>query len=329
MQQKQSLILGIDIGGTKSTVLIGTSSGEVLRRYTFATEVGRGFDYSFGQLVRNAQMLLDEWANVDSRQPEAVGVSVGGPLDLKAGRLLNPPHLPGWENLAIRDELMRLLKLPVYVEHDGNAGVLAEWLFGVGQGVESLIYLTAGTGFGAGLILDGRLYRGASSMAGEIGHVRVSEDGPEMFGKRGVFESFCGGTGIIKLANQKFPGLAQKYGPDYDLKRLAAAARNGETEALALFQESGQWLGRALALLADLLNPQMVIIGSLGLRLGELWLKPAMDEFEREALPVTFATCKVVTASLGENLQDVAALCAAIYGVLENPELSIRSSGSN
>ena len=311
-----SLILGIDIGGTKSTVLIGTKAGQVLRRHSFATGVERGFEYSFGNIVSQARQLRAAWEQ-STDTIEVVGVSIGGPIDLKAGRLLNPPHLPGWENFAIKATLISLLELPCYVEHDGNAGALAEWLFGAGQGLESLIYLTAGTGFGAGLILDGRLYRGTSSMAGEIGHVRASEHGPEMFGKHGVFESFCGGTGIGKLARQNFPALATRLGPEYGLKELAEAARAGEVAAIELLQQSGTYLGRALALLADLLNPQLIIVGSLGLRLGDLWLQPAMAEFEREALPAAFAACRVSTAQLGEGLQDVAALCAAIYGSQE------------
>ena len=314
---RQHLILGIDIGGTKSTVLIGTKTGQVLRRYSFATGVERGFEYSFGNIVQQAGELRTAWEQ-GSDVIEMVGVSIGGPIDLKAGHLLNPPHLPGWENFAIKAELSRLLELPCYVEHDGNAGALAEWLFGAGQGFDSLVYLTAGTGFGAGLILDGRLYRGTSSMAGEIGHVRASESGPEIFGKRGVFESFCGGTGIGKLARQNFPALATKLGSQYDLKDLAHAARRGDVEAIELLRQSGKYLGRALALLADLLNPQLIIVGSLGLRLGNLWLQPAMAEFEREALPAAFAACRVTTPQLGEGLQDIAALCAAIYGSQED-----------
>lgn len=309
----ETLILGVDIGGTKSTVLIGTSGGEVLRRVSFATQIQRGFDFSFGQLIEQATTLLTNWRQEDGREVTAVGVSVGGPLDLQTGRLINPPHLPGWENLPLKDVLKHELNLPVFVEHDGNAGALAEWLFGAGVTVQSLVYLTAGTGFGAGLILDGRLYRGASSMAGEIGHIRVAEDGPEMFGKRGVFESFCGGTGISKLARQQFPDLVQKLGPNFTVAELAQAARDGNSDASAVLAQSGRYLGRALALLADLLNPEMIVVGSLGLRLGELWLQPALHEFEQEALPAAFAACRVVTSQLGEKLQDVAALCAAIY----------------
>lgn len=317
----ETLILGLDIGGTKSTVLIGTSKGEVLQRVSFATEIAKGFDFSFGQLVAQAKRFLGDWQAKDNRAITAVGVSIGGPLDLQTGRLINPPHLPGWENLPLRDVLQQELKLPVYVEHDGNAGALAEWFFGAGVGLQSLVYLTAGTGFGAGLILDGRLYRGASSMAGEIGHVRVADDGPEMFGKRGVFESFCGGTGLAKFARQQNPALVQKLGPNFTVADLAQAARNGDSAALEVLAQSGRYLGRALALLADILNPQMIVVGSLGLRLGEMWLQPAMQEFEQEALSPAFNVCRVVTSQLGENIQDIAALCAAIYPLRQENKL--------
>ncbi len=302
------LILGLDIGGTKSAVIIGTEQGEVLVRRSFPTEIEQGREASLGKLVAEATALKAEWGD----KVAVASVSVGGPLDLNEGRLINPPHLPGWENLALRATLEAQLQLPVFVEHDGNAGAWAEWLFGAGQGKQSLIFLTAGTGFGAGLILGGRLWRGASSMAGEIGHVRVAEDGPLVFDKPGAFESFCGGTGMAKLARQMYPALAERLGPDYTVRELGEAAQSGDAEARAVIEFSGRYLGRALALLADLINPELIIVGSLGLRLGNLWLDPARAEMQREALPGAFQVCPITVPALGESLQDVAALCAAI-----------------
>lgn len=307
------LILGLDIGGTKSAVIVGSRAGEILARHSFPTQVEQGRAASFGRLVAEAQAMQAEWSN----RIAAVSASVGGPLDLNRGRLINPPHLPGWENLELQAELERQLHLPVFVEHDGNAGALAEWLFGAGKGKQSLVFLTAGTGFGAGLILGGRLWRGASSSAGEIGHVRAAESGPLVFGKPGAFESFCGGTGMAKLAREMYPALAERLGPNYTVRELGDAARAGDPEALAVIQASGRWLGRALAMLADLLNPEMIVVGSLGLRLGEMWLGPARAEMVKEALPGAVAACQVTVPALGEQLQDVAALCAAIVAFKE------------
>ncbi len=303
-----NLILGFDIGGTKSAVIVGTEQGQILARRAFPTQVEQGREACFGRLVAEAEALRAEWG----ASIVAGSVSIGGPLDLNEGVLIHPPHLPGWENFPLRAELEARLKLPVYIEHDGNAGALAEWLFGAGKGKQSLVFLTAGTGFGAGLILGGRLWRGASSMAGEIGHVRTAESGPFMFGKFGAFESFCGGTGLSKLARENYPELVEGLSQNQIVPKLAEAARNGDTDALTVIQLSGKYLGRAFALIADLLNPEMIIVGSLGLRLGEMWLAPARAEMQKEALSETFAACEIAVSALGESLQDVAALCAAI-----------------
>jgi glucokinase len=310
-EKEKNLILGLDIGGTKSAVIVGTQQGEILARNSFPTQVDQGHAASFGRLVSEAEAILAEWGD----RVAAASVSVGGPLDLNRGYLINPPHLPGWHNFALQEALEERLKLPVYVEHDGNAGALAEWLFGSGQGKQSLVFLTAGTGFGAGLILGGKLWRGASSSAGEIGHVRASESGPLIFGKPGAFESFCGGTGISRLAREMYPSLAERLGPDYTMRELADAAQRGDAEALAVIETSGRWLGRSFALLADLLNPEMIVVGSLGLRLGEMWLGPARAEMAREALPEAVQICEITVPGLGEKLQDVAALCAAIVAL--------------
>lgn len=307
----EKVILGLDIGGTKSAVIIGTKAGQILARRSFATQVEQGREASFGRLVAEAEILIGQWPD----QIEAASVSVGGPLDLNEGYLINPPHLPGWHDFSLRTTLEERLKLPVYIEHDGNAGALAEWLFGAGHGKQSLIFLTAGTGFGAGLILGGRLWRGASSNAGEIGHVRAAESGPPIFGKAGAFESFCGGTGMAKLAREMYPSLSERLGPDFSVRELATAAQSGDAEAIQVIETSGRWLGRALALLVDLLNPEMIVVGSLGLRLGEMWLGPARTEMEREALPGAAQSCEVTVPALGEGLQDVAALCAAIVAL--------------
>ncbi len=200
--------------------------------------------------------------------------------------------------------------LPVYVEHDGNAGALAEWYFGAARGAQNVIFLTMGTGFGGGLILNGQLYRGTCDLAGEVGHLRIAESGPMAFGKAGSWEGLCGGAGIAKLAALRFPVRWLEEG--VTARDLTGLARAGDVDALAVWSEVGQHLGRGLAILLDVLNPEVIVIGSLAVRLGELVLGPARKVIEQEALPNAVVACRIVPAGLGERLGDIAALCAAI-----------------
>ncbi|MCK5573652.1 MAG: ROK family protein, partial [Bacteroidetes bacterium] len=177
----QPVIVGLDVGGTKTASLCGSMSGEILWKTEALTGAQRGFKPVFDQIVA----LAEEALSMASGNAVALSVSIGGPLDVLRGVINSPPNLPGWENVPLKTLLMEKFALPVFVEHDGNAGALAEFFFGAGKGFKNIVFLTMGTGFGAGLILDGRLYRGTTDVAGEIGHIRIAEDGPDCYGKTG------------------------------------------------------------------------------------------------------------------------------------------------
>ncbi len=302
-------ILGLDIGGTKTAVVLGTAEGAVLSRSSFATEPRRGFEPVFEELCAHVRDGLAR-AQADGYEVGCLSVSIGGPLDLERGVILSPPNLPHWDEIPLRDLLTERFRLPTFVEHDGNTGAFAEWLFGAGRGARNLVFLTMGTGFGGGLILDGRLYRGTSSLAGEVGHLRLTETGPTAFGKAGCWEAWCSGAGIARLACERHP--ARWAAGAISAHELTQLAHAGDADALGVIDEVGRHLGRGLAILLDLLNPEVIVIGSLGHRLGELVLAPAREVLAQDALPGAVAVCRVVPAELGEKLGDVAALCAAL-----------------
>ncbi len=298
-------IIGLDIGGTKSAVVRGTAKGEILSRVEFPTRPQRPFQECFDELCDVTSGALQS----SDKKPAAISVSIGGPLDVLEGIIMSPPNLPGWVNVPLKKLLFEEFGLPVYVEHDGNAGALAEYYFGAGRGSKSVVFLTLGTGLGAGLILDGRLYRGASYVAGEIGHIRIADDGPDSYGKRGSMEGYCSGNGIEKLAALLFP---DRWITPVSVRELANLARNGDPQARKVFDTSGLYLGRALAIIADLVNPDKIILGALGVRLGSLLMDPAMEVLRKEALREAVDVCRIVPAELGEKIGDIAALCAAI-----------------
>jgi len=306
---EETYILGLDVGGTKTAIVLGDVAGRIYERVQFPTRSDAGFEATFQDLVHHLTRLRSQ-AEAQGRTPTVISVSIGGPLDIERGVIYSPPNLPGWDAVPLKDLLQDRFALPVYVEHDGNAGALAEWYFGAARGARNVVFLTMGTGLGGGLILNGQLYRGTSDLAGEVGHIRIAETGPVAYGKAGSWEAFCSGTGIARLAALRFP---ERWGcGEISVRDLAELARAGDADALTVFNEAGRYLGRGLAILLDILNPEVIVIGSLAVRLGELVLAPAREEMRREALPGAVASCRVVPAALGERIGDVAALCAAI-----------------
>jgi len=297
-------IIGLDIGGTKTAVVAGDTRGNVLRREQFASEPGKGFDDMFSRIAGSVGRVAGEMQS----EPRAVSVSVGGPLDVLHGIVLAPPNLPGWTRVPLKDLLAERFHVPVYVEHDGNAGALAEWHFGAGKGCQSIVFMTMGTGVGAGLILGGRLYRGSSDVAGEIGHVRVAEEGPDCYGKSGSLEGYGSGTGISRMARAMFPSLTQEEASPVALHE---AWKKGSPQARDVFAAAARGLGRGLAIVADTLNPERIILGGLGMRLWEALVVPALRVYEAEALPEAQRACRIVPAQLGERIGDLASLCAA------------------
>lgn len=283
--------IGIDIGGTKCAVVRGDESGTVLEKRAFATADREG---TLERIFESAGQLLTD-------RTEAIGVSCGGPLDSKAGVILGPPNLPGWDHVPITRRLTERFHLPAYLENDADACAVAEWRFGAGKGCENLIFLTFGTGLGAGLILNGRLYQGACGMAGEVGHVRLFPEGHIGYGKAGSYEGYCSGGGIAQY------GLGSA-------RELADRARAGDPKALEVWEQTGQNLGRLLAILMDVLNPDVIVIGSIYARAGDLMREACGRVLAAEVLEPNLRACRVLPAQLGEALGDVAALSVAMGG---------------
>jgi|UniRef100_UPI00404A705B glucokinase len=302
-------IIGVDIGGTKCALSVPTGDSGVREVVRFATT----------DVNATLERIYAEIRKLEPTPDVVFGVSCGGPLDAKLGLILSPPNLPGWDRIAICEELTTRFGGKAYLMNDANACALAEWQFGAGRGCQSMIFLTMGTGMGSGLILDGRLYDGVTGNAGEVGHLRLAPDGPIGFGKRGSFEGFCSGGGIAQLARQRVGG----YTKDSSLKYLAAdkltaravgeAATAGDELARAIWREVGERLGEALALFIDLLNPERIVIGSIYQRC-EHFIVPSMQAvIDREALPDSARDCRIVPAELGDEIGSYAAVAIARY----------------
>jgi len=322
--------LGVDIGGTKCAIVLGTDEPRVIERTSFPTEVERGPGHAISRI---AEVVARFARRADRAQGiAAVGVSCGGPLDSGRGVILSPPNLPGWDRIEIVSILERETGLPVFLQNDADACALAEWRWGAGRGCRDMIFLTFGTGMGAGLILGGRLYSGASGMAGEVGHVRLATDGPIGYGKRGSFEGFASGGGIAQLAREEVAHRHERGEPvlfaptpeeanRLTAREVIAAAEGGDPVALSIVESSASYLGRGLAMLIDILNPERIVIGSIFARAERLFRGRVEEVIRQEALEPSRLRCSVVPAALGEQIGDFASLCVALEGsrVREEP----------
>ena len=316
--------IGIDLGGTKCAVVLGRLQGEdelvILDRLAFNTAEAPTPAEALPRLRDMARALL---ARHGVATIAGIGVSCGGPLNSASGMILSPPNLPGWDDVPIVAYLGEAFAVPVRLQNDANAGALAEWRYGAGRGTRHMIFCTCGTGFGAGLILDGRIYAGANDMAGEIGHVRLAADGPVGYGKRGSVEGFCSGGGIAQLARQYVlaqwqQGKAvnfcatQEALASISAREVGQAAQAGDALAQEIYREAGARLGQALAVLVDLLNPEAIVIGGIFPRVQELLWPEAEHALAGEALPLALGACRVLPAALGDEIGDYACLALAL-----------------
>lgn len=299
------LILGFDIGGTKCAALVGTVDGEVVDRSEWPSNVQRGPDAMIGDFISAAGVL-----RARHRDVVACGVSIGGPLDANRGVIYSPPNLPGWDVVPLRQRLSAELALPVFVEHDAAACAWAEFLWGQPRANGPLIYLTCGTGFGAGYVFGGQIYRGVQGRSPEIGHSRLSEEGPFAYGKEGSAESYCAGSSLCRLAAWKFPQRWSEQpieGPE-----LGRLAMQGDPDAAAIIALSARATGQICANLVDTFAPEVIVLGSLARHLGEPWLSQVRAHYELEALPGLRDLCLLRVSSLGARLQDCSTLAIAL-----------------
>lgn len=293
--------LGIDIGGTKTSLIIGTETYEILDKVKFKTDSREGFE-SFRKRIYEHSLKMGTGGI------ERIGVSVGGPLNHETGEIYNPTYLP-WGTVNLKKEFGRLFNVPIEVEHDARAGAYAEYLLGAGRGCDNIIFLTLGTGIGAGIIIGGKKYYGFNGITGEIGHIRVAEDGPYLYGKKGSIEGLCSGGGISLLAMQMFPQYFEK---DTTCKDIGELSGKGDKKANEVLKRSGFYFGRALSILFDLFSPDRIILGGLGYRLPGIWLSETFKELKNEAVQNDDLEKRVVSSHLKEKIGDYAALVTAI-----------------
>jgi glucokinase-like ROK family protein len=311
-------VAGIDIGATHQSIIIADCAAHVLEEKEAAHHIQQGPQAGLDQAEA---MLVELLGRLSLRIKDllAIGVGVPGPVVSEAGMVLSPPIMPGWDRFPIRATLEKRWGRPVSLNNDAELGAVGEWAYGAGRGVDNLAYIKVGTGVGAGLLLNGHIYRGASGSAGEIGHITIDENGRVCTcGNRGCLETLVGGTAIAFQAQEAIRGgqptqLAEHQPHDQiTAAQVAAEARRGDLAAQKILSDAGAHLGIAIAGLVNLINPDMIVVGGGIAQIGDLFLEPVRKAVQDRSLSASARTVRITTAMLGRRSIGLGAVVQAL-----------------
>ena len=313
-------VVGIDIGGTKLATVVADGTGKILSKVRKPTNAEKGPEYAIQLLFEMVHETIAK-AGVEQQAISAIGVSCGGPLDTETGVVYSPPNLPGWDAFPLKARLESEFKVPTIIENDANASALAEYQFGGGRGYDVLLYMTMSTGIGGGIVINGQIFHGANDSAGEVGHQILLPDGPVCgCGKRGCLEALCSGPAIARRAkeaiqtdpNTAILALADGCPDAVKSEHVLQAARQGDALALKLIDETAYYMGWGIANLVNILNPEIVLLGTIAIAAGDLLLEPIRQTLSTFAMARPAEAVQVMPAQLAESLGDLAAIALVI-----------------
>jgi len=318
MDPARGFVIGIDFGASHLSILMGDLGANILEEIEIPININDGPNTCIDQADHLLRDLLVK-SGRELHEILAIGVGVPGPIVSDEGMVLAPPIMPGWDRFPIRDTLEKMWGCPVSLSNDSELGVLGEWAAGAGRGEQNLAYIKIGTGIGAGLLLDGQIYRGVTGSAGEIGHLTIDENGPLCAcGNHGCLEAIAGGTAIALQAQE-----AARKGQRTQLSSIkpieaitardvAAAARLGDLVAQQILTHAGTYVGIAIAGMVNIFNPGMVIIGGGVAQSGDILLEPIRLAVQRRSLPAATRAVRITTAMLGRRSSSMGAIIQAI-----------------
>lgn len=300
-------MLGLDIGGTKLAAGVVDAAGRTRSFLVIPSYPKRGARAELDRLFALGRQALSQQPQDRTTAVRAVGIGCGGPLDPVRGVLLCPLHLPGWRDVPVTAWAQESFGLPAVLDNDGTAAAAGEHRFGAGTAARNLVYLTLSTGVGGGMVIDGRVYRGAAGNGGEPGHVSIDRNGRHCrgCGRRGCLEAYVSGTSIAERAREALSGgaasslsaLAEVTAADVD--RAAAA---GDPVATAVWEQTTEALACGLTSIVNLLEPELVVLGGGVTRAGERLLGPVREAVRRQAMGPAARACRIVPAALGDRV---------------------------
>jgi glucokinase len=321
-------VVGVDLGGTNISVGVVAADGSSVRaERTIETRASAGADAVVARIVSQVLGALDE-ADVPRDAVLGVGIGAPGPLDRATGIVRITPNL-GWSEFPLRARVAEGTGLPTALENDANCATLGEWWTGAARGARHVVGVTLGTGIGGGLILDGRLFHGASDVAGEIGHMTIEVDGRWCgCGNHGCLEAYASGSAIAArareaLADGRPSAMRDLAGGDLAALTTAhvyGAAAGGDAAARAIVAETARYLGTGIASLLNVFNPDVVVIAGGVTQAGDALLGPVREEVARRAFRAATDACRIVPATLGRGAGVIGAAAAFLAQLPGGPE---------
>jgi glucokinase-like ROK family protein len=310
-------IVGVDMGATHLRLVITDYAAHVLDEIEYPLYVGNGPSNCLAQVDKQLNLLLER-LQLAPANITAVGMGVPGPVVADAGMVSNPPIMPGWDGYPIRSHLENLWQLPLSLGNDAELGALGEWAYGSGRGESNLAYIKVGTGVGSGLLLNGRIYRGANGTAGEIGHITIEDNGPLCTcGNYGCLEAMAGGLAIARKAREAIVSGRRTQLSAIEPEKILAvdvarAAQLGDLVSQQIITNAGKYLGIAIASLVNIFNPGLVVIGGGVAQLGDLLLEPIRKTVMERSLHSAAKTVRITSAVLGRRASSMGAVVQAI-----------------
>ncbi len=300
-------LIGVDLGGTNLKVALLDLEGNIRKKVSVLTKQGE--EVVLRQIVKAVEEIVKK-TRVKKSAVLGLGIGTPGLVDSIHGIVYNLTNISGWRNVALKEYLEKNIKLPVYIDNDVNLMALGELMCGAGRGVKNMVCLTLGTGVGGGVIIEGRLYRGSTLSAGEIGHIPVNIDGPRcVCGSYGCLESYVGNARIVEKAVKAIQGGRRSHKKklaEGDLKAvtpriISRAARQGDRLAKEIWEETGKYIGLALSGVVNLLNPEMIVLGGGVAQAGKLLFEPVRRTVKERAMNIPAGKVKIVPAKLGKD----------------------------
>ena len=315
---ERGLVVGIDMGATHITTVLADFAAQVKLEIEEPMDITLGAKTCLAQADELVKKVLKD-AGYKLTDIAAVGIGVPGPIDMTAGMVIEPPIMPGWDQYPIRDALSKQWGCPIALGNDAEHGAVGEWAYGAGRGERNLAYIKMGTGIGAGLLLEGQIYHGATGSAGEIGHITIQENGPLCTcGNRGCLEAIAGGWAIarsgIAAAGANPRSLLAQITPAKNItaRDVINAARNGDLVSQRIMIEAGIHLGTAIASLVNLFNPSMVVVGGGVAQMGDLLLEPVRKTVSERSLHLVSQSVRITSALLGRRSSAIGAVVQAL-----------------
>ena len=311
-------VLAFDLGGTKFAFGVVAENGEVIGSDKIETLAKQGPEQAIQRVNLAAQSLLKK-LNIKPEELIGIGIASPGPLDISKGCVDGSPNLPGWTGYSIEAGLSTFFNLPARIDNDANAAALGEYKFGAGKNKKNMVYITVSTGIGGGVIVDGRLMRGANGNAAELGHLTLNINGPACpCGANGCFEMYASGTAIARRTREAIQAGTQSQIlnlagsiEDITTHHILGALQKNDALAQKIWNETTEYLGRGLAVVINTFNPELIVVGGGVTAAGDLLFKPVREKALRYAFPRLAAVCSIVPAGLGSNVGVVgAAACA-------------------